>query len=187
MRTVADTADKMAALMSKLSPKSFQPGLGSAPESVDLSRLIQDIVEPLRGEPSLRLDVISQLSRPVIVVREQLQQVLLNLVLNAKQAITQDGEILIALTESDGCARVTVEDTGRGIPPAMLETLFKPSQSSRPGGLGVGLSQCKQIVEAHQGTIRSEAGKGTEVTIELLLAPTAEHQELSVVRDVREW
>lgn len=86
---------------------------------------------------------MSQLSRPVIVVREQLQQVLLNVVLNAKQAITQDGEISIALTESDGCARVTVEDTGRGIPPAMLETFFKPSQSSRPGGLGVGLSQCK--------------------------------------------
>jgi len=67
----------------------------------------------------------------------------------------------------------------------MLETLFKPSQSSRPGGLGVGLSQCKQIVEAHQDTIqiRSEAGKGTEVTIELPLAPTAERQEVVAVRE----
>ena len=64
---------------------------------------------------------------------------------------------------------VTVADTGCGIPSTMLESLFQPSQSSRPGGLGVGLYQCKQIVEAHRGTIeiRSQQGQGTQVKIEL--------------------
>jgi len=176
MRTVTDTADKMAVLMSKLSRKSVKPGLAGSPEPVDLSTLIHDVVEPLRGEPSLRMSVTGQSVRPVMAVREQIQQVLLNVVLNAKQAITQEGDISIQLVEQDGWAAVTVTDTGRGIPPAMLEHLFKPSQSSRPGGLGVGLYQCKQIVEAHQGTIqiRSEAGTGTEVTIELPLAPMTE-------------
>jgi putative PEP-CTERM system histidine kinase len=185
MRTVADTADKMAALMSKLSRKSFHSELGGAPEPVDLSRLLHEIVEPLRVEPSLRLQVSNRLARPVVVVREQIQQVLLNVVLNARQAISRDGAIAIALTEADGCARVTVEDTGCGIPPAGLENLFKPSQSSRPGGLGVGLYQCKQIVDAHRGTIqiRSEAGKGTEVTIELPLATTVERREAVAARE----
>ena len=82
---------------------------------------------PLREESSLRLQVSGHMTSPVMGVREQIQQVLLNVVLNAKQTITQDGEIVIALRESDGCVRVTVEGTGCGIPPAMLETLFKKS------------------------------------------------------------
>jgi len=88
--------------------------------------------------------------------------VLLNVVLNAKQAIGQDGTICIATGQQDGSVVVTVEDTGVGIPASKLSTLFRPSQSSRPGGLGIGLYQCKQIVEAHQGTIqmRSEEERG---------------------------
>lgn len=179
MRTVADTSQKMALLMSKLSRKSFNPSLAGVLEPVDLSGLVHEVADPLRSEPSVRLHVTGQSTRPVLAVREQIQQVLLNVVLNAKQAIVQDGAISIGLAEADGLATVTVEDTGCGIPPAMLETLFKPSQSSRPGGLGVGLYQCKQIVETHRGTIqiRSEEGKGTQVTIELPLAPLAQKQE----------
>ena len=186
MRTVADTADKMAVLMSKLSQKSFQPAVDCAPEPVDLLQLIHDLVEPLQGELSLRPQVMGQLTRPVMGVREQIQQVLLNVVLNAKQAITHDGAISIGLTEADGSARVTVKDTGCGISPAMLERLFTPSQSSRPGGLGVGLYQCKQIVETHGGTIqiRSEEGSGTEVTIELPLASMAEYRETDTTAHV---
>lgn len=184
MRTVTDTAQKMAMLMSKLSRKSIAPGPSGVPEPVDLSGLVHDVVEPLRGEPSLRLHVTGQSTHRVMAVREQIQQVLLNVVLNAKQAITQDGDISVGLVERDGFATVTVTDTGRGIASAMLENLFKPSQSSRPGGLGVGLYQCKQIVEAHRGTIqiRSEEGKGTQVKIELPLSPMAEHEMVHVNR-----
>jgi signal transduction histidine kinase len=90
-------------------------------------------------------------------------------VLNARQAIAGSGEIKLAVQESQGRIVILVEDTGRGIPSAMLDTLFQPSQSSRPGGLGVGLYQCKQIVEAHKGTIqiKSTVGAGTQVRIEL--------------------
>jgi signal transduction histidine kinase len=104
---------------------------------------------------------------------------LLNVVLNAKQAIGGNGEISVALAQHNGLALVTVDDTGDGIPPEMLESLFRPSQSSRSGGLGVGLYQCRQIVEAHQGTIhvRSEIGKGTQVRIELPIHQTAGNRE----------
>src|SRR4029079_18812696 len=105
----------------------------------------------------------------LMAVREQIHQVLLNLILNARQAITGEGAVAIDVHESKGTVVILFEDTGRGIPSTMLETLFRPSQSSRPGGLGVGLYQCKQFVEAHRGTIqiRSTVDKGTQVRVEL--------------------
>lgn len=180
MRTVADTADKMAVLMSKLSRKSLNPALAGSPEPVDVSALVHEVADPLRSEGSLRLHIQGRLNRPVTAVREQIRQVLLNVVLNAKQSLVDAGDITISLVEGDGSVTVTVEDTGRGISSSLLEHLFKPSQSSRPGGLGVGLYQCKQIVEAHHGTIqiRSEEGKGTQVTIELPSAgPDEKHEK----------
>ena len=169
MRTVADTAHKMTTLMSKLSLKSFTPMPVAAPEPIDMSNLIDETVAPIRGEGHVGLYVSGEPVPPVMAVREQIHQVLLNVVLNAKQAIGEKGNISIAIEQSNGSVVVTVDDTGSGIPSSMLESLFRPSQSSRPGGLGIGLYQCKQIVEAHQGTIqlRSEEGKGTQVRIEL--------------------
>ncbi len=177
MRTVTDTATKMTSLMSKLSLSSVNPALTGAPESVDISALIDEIVAPMKGEERVRLHVAGGPVQPVIAVRDQMHQVLLNVILNAKQAIGQEGDISIGIEESGGSIMVTVADTGCGIPSPMLESLFQPSQSSRPGGLGVGLYQCKQIVEAHRGTIeiRSQQGQGTQVRIEL---PLSEGQSL---------
>ena len=179
IRTVSDTAKKMTALMSKLSLKSFKPSLAGAPVPVDLSTLIDEVIAPIRAEHVVQMQVTGGPVPPVMAVKDQIHQVLLNVVLNAKQAIAQAGTISIGLAETNGSVVVTIEDTGSGIPPAMLETLFRPSQSSRPGGLGVGLYQCKQIVEAHRGTIqiRSEAGNGTQVKIELPVIPAPPNRE----------
>jgi len=169
MRTVKDTTLKMATLISKLSHKSLRPPQAGAPEPVDVSDLLDEIVAPLRRDPSVQLNVIVVPAPPVMGVRDQIHQVLLNVVLNATQAIGRDGEISVALAPHNGSVIVTVDDTGGGISPERLESLFCPSQSSRPGGLGIGLYQCKQIVEGHRGSIqvRSEIGKGTQVRIEL--------------------
>ena len=178
-----DTAKKMTALMSKLSRRSLKPALAGAPELVEISALIDEMVAPIRGDRAVRLHVTGGPVQPVMAVREQIHQVLLNVVLNAKQAIGQNGAISIGIAQSNGSVVVTVDDTGSGIPSRMLETLFRPSQSSRPGGLGVGLYQCKQIVEAHRGTIqlRSEMGKGTEVRIELPLPRPSDSREKDVI------
>jgi len=172
MRTVTDTAKKMTALMSKLSFKSLKPGSASAPEPVKLHELLEEIVAPIQSEKNVRITVNAEPDKAVMAVPEQIHQVLLNVILNARQAIMGDGDITIDVRESQGSVVILVEDTGCGIPPAMLETLFRPSQSSRPGGLGVGLYQSKQLVEAHRGTIqiRSAVGKGTQVRIELPLS-----------------
>ncbi len=187
MRTVADTAKKMTSLMSKLSLKSFKPMPVGMPESIDMSNLIDETVAPIRGEENVRLHVSGKPVPPVMAVREQIHQVLLNVVLNAKQAIGEKGDISIAIEQSNGSVVVTVDDTGCGISSPMLESLFRPSQSSRPGGLGIGLYQCKQIVEAHRGIIqiRSEVGRGTQVRIELPFSRRSEHTQEETVTQSR--
>lgn len=169
MRTVKDTALKMTTLMSKLSRSSVKPLQTDAPEPVDLPVLIEDVVAPLRRDPMVRLSVTGTPVVPPVVVREQIHQVLLNVVLNARQALGGAGEIAVAFAQRDDRIVLTVDDTGSGMSRERMASLFRPARSGRPGGLGIGLYQCKQIVEAHRGTIqvRSEAGKGTTVTIEL--------------------
>ncbi len=110
----------------------------------------------------------------VRIVRDQLQQVLLNLVLNAQQGDgeprhTEDRNICIDTDEQGGTVIITVTDQGPGIPPEKLQTLFQPFHSTKSSGLGLGLYQCKRIIEEHGGSIRvqSEVGRGTEVRIEL--------------------
>ena len=185
MRTVKDTAVKMTALMSKLSLKSMTQPQAGVPESIDLRALLDDVVAPLERDPMVRLSVSGAPAAPILAVREHMHQVLLNVVLNAKQSLTGSGDICVSLAQVDGSIVVTVDDTGRGIPHERLDSLFRPAQSSRPGGLGIGLYQCKQIVEAHQGTIqvRSTVGKGTQVRIELPTAPTVEYREVFVARE----
>jgi len=69
---------------------------------------------------------------------------------------------------------VTVADTGPGVEPEELRTLFQPFRTTKEGGLGIGLFQCKRILEAHRGTIHieSEVGRGTSVRIELPIDPS---------------
>jgi signal transduction histidine kinase len=103
-----------------------------------------------------------------------LKQVVLNLFINAQQAIDHGGELMVRTAGVGPNARIVVSDTGPGIPPDKLPRLFQPFFSSRPDGTGLGLATAKRIVEAHGGkiTVASEPGKGTAFTIELpLLTP----------------
>jgi signal transduction histidine kinase len=103
-----------------------------------------------------------------------LKQAVLNLLINAQQAIGGQGEVMVR-TASDGqYAQIQISDTGKGIPAERLGHLFEPYQSSRPDGTGLGLATVKKIIDAHKGTITvvSEPGKGTAFTIKLLLAPS---------------
>jgi putative PEP-CTERM system histidine kinase len=171
MRTVAATAEQITALVSKLSLKSIQPAIAKPPELVDIHALVEEIVAPITSAGIAPIQVHGAPVEGVSGIREQIHQVLLNVVLNAKQAIGQNGDISISIEQLENSVRVTVSDTGNGIPENLLEALFRPSQSYRAGGLGIGLYQCKQIMEAHRGTIqvRSDEGKGTQVRLEFPL------------------
>jgi signal transduction histidine kinase len=94
--------------------------------------------------------------------RVQLQQVALNVIINAVQAMSADAEgpreltITTAQAEPNGVL-VAVKDTGPGLGPASLEQLFAPFHTTKPGGLGMGLSICRSIIEAHGGRLWASA------------------------------
>jgi signal transduction histidine kinase len=109
--------------------------------------------------------------------RAQLQQVLLNLIMNAIEAMgatPADSRVLTLQTHVSDAGRVlvTVEDTGPGIAPENLDRIFTSFFTTKPSGMGLGLSICKSIVESHGGTLKAAAGVpvGMVFTIELRLS-----------------
>ncbi len=99
----------------------------------------------------------------------QIQQVLLNLLLNAIQALDGTGQVRVELSSESGLAVVRVKDTGRGIPPQAIANIFRPFFTTKGGGTGLGLSLARRIVEDHGGNIAvaSVQGQGTEFTVKL--------------------
>ena len=99
----------------------------------------------------------------VLVDRVQIQQVIVNLVRNGVDAMAESAErqLVVAVTASGGgMAEVSVADTGSGIPPDVRDQLFRPFVTTKPTGMGVGLSICRTIVESHGGKIWADDRKG---------------------------
>lgn len=98
---------------------------------------------------------------------DQIHQVLLNLLLNATQAIDGPGNITVTLRRDWGFAVIEIEDTGRGIAPEQLSNIFRPFYTTKGDGTGLGLSLARRIVEDHHGRIEvsSAVGKGTSFSV----------------------
>lgn len=119
------------------------------------------------------------------VVGNQIQQVLVNLLTNARQAMTGSGQVIVSIGPGDDehWVELTVRDTGSGIPADKLPKIFErgfstksgPDESGK-GGAGVGLAACREIIESHGGKIRvaSTVGRGTAFTLKLPVASAAE-------------
>ena len=97
------------------------------------------------------------------------KQALLNLMLNAEQAMPDGGEIVLQTRLDGDWLYLDVIDTGQGIEPATMEKLFRPFHTTKPGGTGLGLATTRKIVRSHGGDIevQSEPGHGTKFTIRL--------------------
>jgi two-component system sensor kinase FixL len=93
----------------------------------------------------------------VLVDRVQVQQVLFNLVRNALEALGDNGHIEVRATRQDDMVCFTVTDDGPGIPTDSEPDLFEPFISSKASGMGIGLSICQRIVEAHGGKLWHDA------------------------------
>lgn len=102
---------------------------------------------------------------------DQIHQVLLNLLLNAVQAIEETGTVRVTVFQQADDALITVSDTGRGIPAEHLPNIFRPFFTTKGNGTGLGLSLARRIVEQHHGQIdvASSTGKGTTFTVLLPL------------------
>lgn len=142
------------------------------PVEGDLNQSVTDALKCLPPAPSIEL--LKEL-RPLPKVRldpAQIQNVVTNLVLNAKDAVGNGGEIRVETARQNGWAVLTVADNGCGMNPEFIRrSLFRPFQTTKKQGIGIGMFQCKMIVEAHHGRIevQSELAKGTTFRIMLPL------------------
>jgi signal transduction histidine kinase len=102
---------------------------------------------------------------------DMLKQVVLNLFINAQQAMPDGGELIVRTDAQDAEAVIEISDTGPGISPQKLDKIFDAYYTTRPGGSGLGLPTARKIIEAHGGSIdaNSQPGKGTSFTIQLPL------------------
>ena len=145
----------------------------STPQFADvrLSELISDLRQ-LFPEPYFRFD-IQEAEDTVHIDRSQIEQVLINLLKNAQEAVRDVEEKAITLSartdKSQHVILIKVEDNGCGIMPEVLDRIFVPFFTTKSNGSGIGLSICRQIVSLHGGTITASStpGKQTVFTLQL--------------------
>ena len=167
-------------------------------EPTDLAKLVEDALVLLEREMSKYRISIEKQFAPVpeaMVNGNQIQQVLLNLLINARQAMPHGGTLFIRIVYDAAANTVdlVVRDTGSGIPADKLPRIFdrfyttkSGPDASGKGGTGLGLSFCRDVIEAHQGRIRvdSTVGRGTAFTLKLPVAKKAEPAPAPIIAPV---
>jgi PAS domain S-box-containing protein len=130
-------------------------------ESLEINKAILEVIVLSRGEAAKkRVSVQTQLAEGLPRIhgdRVQLQQVILNLIINAIDAMSDMGEqsreLLVSTASMSDGVLVAVRDSGPGLDAASIERLFEPFYTTKPGGLGMGLSICRSIIETHEGRL----------------------------------
>jgi signal transduction histidine kinase len=144
----------------------------------ELGRVLEEMLDffgPSARAANLDIKVYLPADLPAVALdRDLFKQALLNLLLNAEQAMKQGGELTLQAGALDKTVvELSLIDTGEGMPPEVRNKIFQPFFTTKPGGTGLGLPTVRRIVEAHGGTIdvQSEVGRGTKFTIRLPAAP----------------
>ena len=136
-----------------------------------LRELIEELVDffmPTARQAKIEIKSYLPTSLPTVPLDQELfRQALLNLLLNAQQAMPDGGEITIQAEGRDNGVSLSLIDTGKGMTPEVMARVFRPFFSTKPGGSGLGLATTRKIILAHGGTIdvQSEVGRGSKFTI----------------------
>jgi len=150
-----------------------------------LNQIVQEVLDFVGPQAArLRIQIRSAFDPALPVLRADpklLKQALLNLAINAEEAMPEGGELLVRTALDGAFARIDVTDTGVGIPPQNLGRIFKVYFSTKEGGSGLGLPTARRIVELHGGTIEveSEPRRGTHFTLRLPIAPSQPEEDPS--------
>jgi PAS domain S-box-containing protein len=145
-------------------------------EATQLAHLLKEVMEvaqPQLQKANVQVAQLLPIDVPEVYVdRALLRQAVLNLVLNAAEAMPNGGQLRVMLSRRGEMAEITVGDTGKGIPTENKQKVFQLFFTTRPGGSGIGLASTFRIVQLHNGSIdfSSEVGRGTTFRIELPLA-----------------
>jgi signal transduction histidine kinase len=185
LRGVGNTARHIDEMIARLSALRQRPAL--KPVNSDLNALVSEAADKLGGMPGIELTMSLQPAPTILADREQIRSVVTNLLLNARDAVRGEraevhpsrtigaaGRIEVRTEHRDGRVVLSVTDSGCGMSQEFLkDSLFRPFQSTKKNGLGIGMFQSHMIVEAHGGGIQveSEPGKGTTVRVSLPALP----------------
>jgi putative PEP-CTERM system histidine kinase len=172
LRGISTTVNRINQLISRLSVLRHK--LDLKPVESDLNELVAEALEGVTFVPGVQLEKELHPLPNVFGDREQLQNVVTNLLLNARDVVGTVGRIRVETTQRNDRAILSVADNGSGMSPGFLRnSLFRPFCTTKKKGLGIGLFQSKMIVEAHRGSIQveSEPGKGTTFRVILPFRP----------------
>ena len=163
IRDLSDYSAEIQLHIAEATPKSITRnaiGAVKVPQNIT----VQDLSE---GHPTLRVDP------------DRMRRVFINLIENAIDAMPQGGTLTISSKKSDGNVEIALTDTGSGMPKMAMENLWKPLQTTKAKGLGLGLAICKRIVDAHGGSmsVKSQVGGGTTLTMQLPIRPVEVRQK----------
>ncbi len=171
LRGIGETAERINQLISRLTAlRHLELDLAE----VDLNSVVDDAVNGMNGTLNVRVLRDLRLQPKVRLDRDQFGSVINNLLLNARDAVGSEGEVKIQTAADAEWAIVSVADNGCGMTPEFVRSsLFRPFQTTKKKGLGIGMFQSKMIVEAHHGRIlvKSQPTVGTTFRIMLPLRP----------------
>ena len=136
----------------------------------DVVSELVDFLSPTAKQKNISIDWYPSGHFPEVQLdRDLFKQALLNLLINAEQAMPDGGKIVLQMRSADDSIILEVIDNGKGIPPEQLGMLFKPFFTTKREGTGLGLPTARKIIAAHGGSIevQSEVGRGTKFSIKL--------------------
>jgi len=171
LETVGKSVKKMEALIARLSNNTGDLKLN--PQETDLNQVVLEVAgrmaqNGLKNKVDMQTDLVNVPN--VLADREQIEKVIGNLVLNAFEALDDGGSVTVKTEANGDNVILAVSDNGRGMSPDFVaNALFKPFTSTKKKGLGIGLYQCKTIVEAHHGRIEVESQEGKGSTFRVVL------------------
>jgi putative PEP-CTERM system histidine kinase len=167
LRGIGETANRINQLISRVGALRH---LDLKLAELDVNLLVADALEVLRGAPEINVVKELHLQSPLHVDRDQFGSVITNLLLNARDAVGPGGEVRIETSQIDSWAVLSVADNGCGMSPAFLKaSLFRPFQTTKKKGLGIGMFQSKMIIEAHRGKVQVESEPGAGTTFRIML------------------
>jgi putative PEP-CTERM system histidine kinase len=168
LQGISKAAGRINQLIERLS--ALRHKLDLKPTECDLNQLVTEALEALNGISDVEL--VKELSPlPKLQAdREQLQSVIMNVLLNARDAVGSKGQVTVRTHQSDGWAALLIADNGCGMSSGFIrDSLFRPFQTTKKKGLGIGMFQSKMIVEAHRGTIQVQSEPGIGTTFRIML------------------
>lgn len=168
LRAVAKSVDHMNHLIERLS--FLRHELKIKPVLTDLSAVVEAALNTLGASAPATVIRSLQPVPPTLFDPEQIQKVIVNLVLNARDAAGPDGQLRLETGLRDGWLVLSVADNGCGMSPEFVQKfLFRPFQTTKKKGIGIGMFHSKMIVDAHRGRLEVDSQLGQGTTIRVLL------------------